>query len=270
MDNINEEQKNSLKVSKRKGHGPVYWLIVVVGVAFIVAASFNIGMKVGKMVEGNETSKDDTSNQNSNVDSNSNADINSNLTSNVTSNVETQPKTVSKETLNYLMDILGINNSSESGDNWLLLNIYKVQGVLNEKLTTSDKHTITYLYADEHKMLTDINGTQYKYCANGNCKGILKTDFAKIAKLYGITDDPTTMFKSEQIYGNYYIYEPGLGGAISIKNTNIKAQYSGNDIIVTTDLTVSSPDSVSDKKAMTYTFKLNSENNYYLYAVSSK
>ncbi len=265
MDNQEEVSKSTDSKTKRKGHGPVYWLIVIVGVTFIIAASFNIGTKVGKIAEGDvstgSSKKDESSNK---------VESNSNEASNITSNEPATPKEVSQETLNYLLDILGINKSSESGDSWLLLDIYKIQGVVNEKLNASSKHIITYFYADDHKMLTDISGSQYKYCESGNCKGILKTDFAKIAKLYGITDDPTTIFKAEQIYGNYYIYEPGVGGVTSVKNTNIKAAYSGNDIIVTTDLTVSSPDGVTDKKAMTYTFKLNNENNYYLYSVASK
>lgn len=257
LDNQEEISKNSGKKVKRKGHGPLYWLIVIVGVTFIIAASFNIGMKVGKMVEGNDiTSDNKSSDQNSNQEENN---------SNGTSNVEEQPKEVSQETLNYLTNILGIDK-----DSWVQLTLYKVQGVVNEKLSTSEKHTLTYLYADTNSMLTKISGTQYNYCVNSNCEGILKTDFTKITKLYGITDEPTTMFKTEQIYGNYYIYEPGLGGVTSAKQTNVKANYSGNDIIVTTDLTISSPEGEVDKKAMTYIFKLNSENNYYLYSVSSK
>lgn len=258
LDNQEEISKNLYKKVKRKGHGPLYWLIVIVGVTFIIAASFNIGMKVGKMVEGNDiTSDNKSSDQNSNQEESN---------SNETSNVEEQPKEVSQETLNYLTNILGIDK-----DSWVQLTLYEVQGVVNEKLSTSEKRILTYLYADTNNMLTKISGTQYNYCAtNDNCEGILKTDFTKIAKLYGITDDPTTLFKTEQIYGNYYIYEPGLGGAISAKQTNVKANYSGNDIIVTTDLTIYSPDVEVDKKAMTYTFKLNNENNYYLYSIASK
>lgn len=213
------------------------------------------------MVEGKDVTSDNkSSDQNSNQE-----ESNSNETSNVNSNVEEQPKEVSKETLNYLTNILGIDK-----DSWVQLTLYKVRGVVNEKLSTSEKHTLTYLYADTNNMLTKISGAQYNYCANGNCEGILKTDFTKIAKLYGITDDPTTLFKTEQIYGNYYIYEPGIGGVTSAKQTNVKANYSGNDIIVTTDLTISSPEGEVDKEAMTYTFKLNNENNYYLYSVASK
>lgn len=84
MENMNnqEEVNNGTDKVKRKGHGPVYWLIVIVGVTFIIAASFNIGTKVGKIAEGDVTNKDNTSNQNSNVNSNSNVDSNSNIESN--------------------------------------------------------------------------------------------------------------------------------------------------------------------------------------------
>lgn len=84
--NNDSEQNNQLEEkTRRKGHGPVYWIIVVVGVAFIVAASFNIGVKVGKMVEGNDITTTSNSNELSNKD---NSNITSNADSNVTSNVE--------------------------------------------------------------------------------------------------------------------------------------------------------------------------------------
>lgn len=88
LDNQEEISKNSGKKVKRKRSWPLYWLIVIVGVTFIIAASFNIGMKVGKMVEGNDiTSDNKSSDQNSNQEENN---------SNGTSNVEEQPKEVSK------------------------------------------------------------------------------------------------------------------------------------------------------------------------------
>ena len=70
--NIDNDSKK-----RKKGHGPLYWIIVVVGVTFIIAASFNIGMKVGNMVDGNNSSSDDKiSNQTSNEENNSNVDEN--------------------------------------------------------------------------------------------------------------------------------------------------------------------------------------------------
>ncbi len=78
----NEKINQETVKSKRKGHGPIYWLVVVVGVAFIVAASFNIGMKFGKMVEGNGNKPTNDSNEVSNQN-----DENSNVTSNTDSNI---------------------------------------------------------------------------------------------------------------------------------------------------------------------------------------
>lgn len=87
MENNNKEQESKSEVKqKRKGHGPVYWLIVIFGVSFIVAASFNLGTKFGKMVEGNDSTKSTNSNETSNKDDNSNStsNIDSNLNSNTT------------------------------------------------------------------------------------------------------------------------------------------------------------------------------------------
>lgn len=86
MENNNEQETKLEVKQKRKGHGPIYWLIVIVGVAFIVAASFNLGTKFGKIVEGNDSTKSTNSNEISNKDDNSNSisNIDSNLSSNTT------------------------------------------------------------------------------------------------------------------------------------------------------------------------------------------
>lgn len=87
MDNNTDKNVNSSNIgNKRKGHGPIYWIIVIVGVAFIVAASFNLGTKFGKMVEGNDNKTNNDSNEVSN--SNQTSNIDSNITSN-NSNITT-------------------------------------------------------------------------------------------------------------------------------------------------------------------------------------
>lgn len=84
MENNNEQESKSQVNKKHKGHGPIYWLIVIVGVTFIVAASFNLGTKFGKIVEGNDSTTTSNNNESSNKDNNSNQTSNtdSNLNSN--------------------------------------------------------------------------------------------------------------------------------------------------------------------------------------------
>lgn len=64
--------------TKNKGHGPLYWVIVVAGVAFIVYMSMQIGEKLSKTVDP-ETNTGNNSNvaeeSNSNTESNSNSGV---------------------------------------------------------------------------------------------------------------------------------------------------------------------------------------------------
>lgn len=64
--------------TKKKGHGPLYWVIVIAGVAFIVYMSIRIGEKLAKVVDP-ETTASNNSNvvaeSNSNTESNSNVEV---------------------------------------------------------------------------------------------------------------------------------------------------------------------------------------------------
>ncbi len=76
--NQTNQVNETTKVIK-KHHGPLYWVIVVAGVAFIVAASINIGEKLGKLASGetdSSTKTESNSNSNSNIESNSNVENN--------------------------------------------------------------------------------------------------------------------------------------------------------------------------------------------------
>lgn len=80
--------------SKKKGQGPLYWVIVVVGVAFIVYMGIQIGKKLENVVnpdtsveKSNKDSNLDNSKSNINTDSNSNSnELNSNVQTNTNSN----------------------------------------------------------------------------------------------------------------------------------------------------------------------------------------
>lgn len=61
--------------TKKKGHGPLYWIIVIIGVGIIVYLSIGIGEKLGKIVESESGNNKTEANEksNSNVGSNSNS-----------------------------------------------------------------------------------------------------------------------------------------------------------------------------------------------------
>ena len=57
---------------KRKGHGPLYWVIVIIGMGLIVYLSMGIGEKLGRYAElesgsGTSTKEEANSNENSNT-----------------------------------------------------------------------------------------------------------------------------------------------------------------------------------------------------------
>lgn len=108
---ITETPKEEVS-TKRKGHGPLYWIIVIVGVALIVYLSIGIGEKLGKLAtteSGNGTTKEESnSNTGSNVEESNNNDqsnvvenSNSNVSSNSSSNTTNPEEAKDPEITNF-------------------------------------------------------------------------------------------------------------------------------------------------------------------------
>jgi len=112
---------------KRKGHGPLYWVIVIIGMGLIVYLSMGIGEKLGRYAElesgsGTSTKEEANSNENSNtiteeINSNDNSnkeEINSNENSNkeeINSNSNNNSNTTNKVQNNYItMKVSDMNN----------------------------------------------------------------------------------------------------------------------------------------------------------------
>lgn len=61
------QQKEEVEKTKRKIHGPLYWIIVIVGVALIVYLSMGIGEKLGRLAtlesDNKETTKEEKENK---------------------------------------------------------------------------------------------------------------------------------------------------------------------------------------------------------------
>lgn len=93
QDNVNQNINNKSKKNK-KGHGPLYWIIVIIGVTFIMYMSILIGERL------NKTINPDTNNKNSQEESNSN------ITSDDSENKET--KITDKVKIDYLKKYIAI------------------------------------------------------------------------------------------------------------------------------------------------------------------
>lgn len=214
-----------------------YWFIVVFGVTFIISTAVNIGIKASTAVEEEEKSNDD--------------------------------KKVSEEIVDKLLQLNGVYY----GDELTQLILYNTDGVLNDKLDANEKSLLVYYYAKNHDILVDITQDINGYCSiEAPCKGIAYSDFVIIEKYYGITNDPIILFEKERMYNGYYLYKNVSVETDSvISQTDFQAEYFGNDIILSGDLSVKNLEtSEVETKKITYTFKLNKDNEYYLYSVTNK
>ncbi len=95
QDNINQEVNNEPK-KKKKGHGPLYWIIVIIGITFIMYMSILIGERLNKAINP------DTNNSKEEVNSN----VDSNITNNDSENKET--KITDKVKIDYLKKYINI------------------------------------------------------------------------------------------------------------------------------------------------------------------
>lgn len=266
MEKVKVEQHSleNAQPSKKKKSRVLYWLIVIVGAIFIFVASYNIGFKLGSLVEdgGSTTTKED---------SNSNSNETSNVESN--SNENNQNKELSQDTLKKLLNIIGLNSVNETND---LVNENGVLLYVNGVVSSIDSDNITmlvYWNALRNNLVTEVDGSEYSLCydGSGSCRAIEIDDFKLIAKKYGITVDPTTLFPKEQIYNNKVLYTLGGFANEYTINHNVTANYSGNDIVLTDNISKVHVDTKQETKlVVTYTFKLDAENNYYLYSVYTK
>ena len=226
------------KESKEKiilGFKLSYWFIIVFGVTFIISTAFNIGMKASDTLEEKE---------------------------NITSNKE-----VSEDIVNRLLQVNGIYYD----DLLTQFILYNANGVINDKLDANEKSLLVYYYAKNTDMLIDITDDINGYCSKEEpCKGISYSDFIIIEKVYGITNDPMMLFQKERMYNGYYLYKnTSIETNNIINQSDFKAEYFGNDIILTGDIVIQElGTSEVENKKITYTFKLDRNNDYYLYSVS--
>lgn len=231
----------------------LFYMIGIVVVVAMIAGSYFIGIEVGKQKRESE-----------NNNSNSNKDTNSNSNS---SNVKEPEKEVDSKTLQFLLDILGIKEQEKSDENLAIFFSGK-NGVISE-LSLEDKKYLIFLYAFSKNMLGEVTGKEFPLCeaGSGSCQSLTQENFEKIKKLYGIKESLTEIFVPENIYKNQGLFYYRGFVSLDIKLENIKAIYSDKDIIVTMDFMEMLDGETTSTKKMTYTFKLDKENNYYLYSV---
>lgn len=176
-ENNNQNQTNETTKVVKKHHGPLYWVIVVAGVAFIVSASINIGEKLGRLSSGETnsgTKTESTSNSNvqtdSNMLSNSSEGSNSNVESN--NNVETNELTDAQKTdlSKLLATMFGANYDGSKlikGQNFSYFftgnldetaKSYIITRITNSTTTKIDKSTFKFNENVEQSEIDNQNG----------------------------------------------------------------------------------------------------------------
>ncbi len=180
------------------------------------------------------------------------------------------PKGVPEEVVEELKEIIGYETS---GDQFLHRMFMGANGVIDQLDSGIKLSILDFATADSRKTLPNDYD---EICVDmDECSGIPITAIETAAKKYGITN-PTKLFDEEESFvksGDYYIWlGSGYGIASSIKSSNFKASYQGEDIIVEEDITETYSDETEEqgKYHLRYTFKKDTEKNYYLYSVTSK
>jgi len=168
-----------------------------------------------------------------------------------------------------------------SGDNYIDYSFYNIAKIFmdlksgNYKVSDLEKDQLNRLifnYATSHSILLenfDSNGEANHPCnkGTGSCLGINVEDYKKIAKLYGLSDNPSDVLNR---YNDYYI----LDMFATVDNPHeiddkIDIKYVNGDIEVKYDFSIKPTQDYNSNgstfnKNITYTFKKNSDKNYYL------
>lgn len=150
QDNISQDNTVQETKKRRKGHGPLYWIIVIIGVAFIMYMSILIGEKVNKTVNPDNNIK------------NSKEEVNSNSNSNDNTTENKEQKITDKVKINYLkkyitilenlkLDTSSIKVSESAEYNYFMpAQIYALDK-LEKKDITADLATIAMVGSAEGK-----------------------------------------------------------------------------------------------------------------------
>ena len=211
----------------------IYWSIVLVGVSFIVASGYNIGVKLSNAVS--------LTNDN-----------------NVENNV------VDENTKEILLNIVGVSDNNYAMQNIL----YRINGIVSDSLTNDDIARIIYIYSKQRGIEVNAADIGFGSCVVENCEAISLADIDVIKRIYGITvpdEQFSDLFNGFSIYQGMNIDNSNFG----IIQDNFSAKYDGDDIVLTGNLTVNENNNILKKK-ITYRFKKYSDIEYYLYSIYSE
>ena len=222
------------------------WAFVIVSMSFVMYSGFNIGMRFSDRI-----------NSTTNEDNNCNC------------NAEGTAKVVTEEKLNKLLAIAGIKANGKDIDYEV---IFLNGNAEVRAVKPSNRAYMIYKYAEYNDMLEIVPGSVYSGCMNklGYCQGITVDNYNKIAKLYGAKDDPTTIFEPSKIFNNMYLYVYQKPAQTYTYTHDYKAAYDNDDIVVIDNVVGINKNKKQITREVTYRFKMDETEEYYLFSVSSK
>ena len=249
---------------KKKKNPVVIVLIILLLTAIGVALGYFLFQKYGN--KGNMVDEDTAITD----------DLPAVLSSNAINSID-----VDGERLSQVLNIVGIaSNSAVANNNMLnyvvsnIDYIEKMNDIIVYSSVTVNDSTLVMTYPDGYDKMLDVGA-----CSNTtNCALISKTDAENILKKYNLGSDLEKYFyKSSELDDVYGIHYEELSSMFSGSDTGIVHTVNASlvsevDINVTDNQVITYIDDggslQSDNKSVTYIFKLNEDNNYYLSGVT--
>lgn len=244
--------------TRKTNNGVLYWISFTFVVALIFFSSWNIGITFGELFDSISFKSDNEEQFNiGNID-------------NVMESIDIVDEAFDNSKTRELLNIIGIysNNQSDAYSQQSIL--VDVNGKISNISSSYGKRMLIFYYAYNNDLLSEIRHSDYALCTDG-CYGITIDTYYDIARKFGITEKPEQLFNSKYIYNYYYMFDKnGYNGTYKLKH-NLSVEEQGNDVIITDNLRLTRNDNGNvDVKIITYTFKLNSNNEYYLYYVNAE
>ena len=226
------------------------WAFVIGSMSFVMFSGFNIGMKFSDSI--NPTVK----NEENNCTCNSS---------------EGTAKVITDELLDQLLAIAGVKAHGKNIDDEV---IFLNGNAEVSAVAPKTRAYMIYKYAEYNDMLEIVPGSVYSNCRNtlGYCQGITVDNYNKIAKLYGAKDNPNTIFEPIMIFNNMYLYVYNKPAQTFIYTHDYSASYDNDDVVIVDNVSGVAINNTKNyvTREVTYRFKLDDNNEYYLFSVKSK
>ena len=206
---------------------------------------------------------------------------------------EIDKNSVSEETTKKLLKLVGINELSGEIDysdpNSIIYRLSEENGIISN-LSNSLKADLIFKYAYSNNLLGKVDGNENNICSggSGSCPSLTTNEAYNIASKYNINNleffekfddkDSKGWVSNIYTYNDKYLFI--ITGGVIFANSKYKVTSSyiedSDDIILTVKLTVNNiveekiakenNISLGNNRIVKLTYKLDSNNNYYLYS----